>query len=116
MPRLVSNLGNLHNVLLHGLDSDHADIGESIRGILVLSTLNLTMNHGLTPLMLQLPEMLAKIDDPNLHGHFVTEALRAMEHYTLPDPDKYIDEAVKYFQVSKDLDGEGEYRQMSTDL
>ncbi|KAJ7320788.1 P-loop containing nucleoside triphosphate hydrolase protein, partial [Mycena albidolilacea] len=35
VPRLVSNLGNLHNILLQGLDSDHTDLREAILGIIL---------------------------------------------------------------------------------
>ncbi|KAJ7796681.1 hypothetical protein B0H14DRAFT_3157858 [Mycena olivaceomarginata] len=105
-PRLISSLGNLHNILLHGLDSDHADIAETIRSIFMLSELNIMMNHGLTPLMLRLPEILAKMDDHDLHGHFVTAALKARELYTLPNPEKYIQEAIEHFCLINDLEGQ----------
>ncbi|KAF7333355.1 NB-ARC domain-containing protein [Mycena venus] len=106
IPRLVSNLGNLHNVLQHGLDSDHADLRESMGGIISLNYLNLMMNHGLTPLMLRLPEMLEEMDDHGLHGRFLAGALRAWQFYTLPNPEKSIEEAIEHFRIIKDLDGE----------
>ncbi|KAF8156362.1 hypothetical protein K438DRAFT_1861994 [Mycena galopus ATCC 62051] len=105
-PRLVSNLGNLHNVLLYGLDSDAADLRESIRGIILLNELNLRMNRGLTPLMLRLPEILAGIDDHELHGQFITGALKARHFYTLPNLERSIAEATEHFRIIKDFDGE----------
>ncbi|KAJ6530584.1 hypothetical protein B0H19DRAFT_1082314 [Mycena capillaripes] len=106
-PRLVSNLGNLHNVLLHGLDSNFAHIGEIMRGIILLNDLCLMMNHGLTPLMLRLPEMLAGMEDHELHGRFLIGALQAWQFYTVPNLDKSIDEAIKHLRTIKNLRGEG---------
>jgi hypothetical protein len=107
IPHLVSNLGNLHNLLLYGLEYDHADLGETMQGIILLNHLNLIMNRGLTPLMLRLPEMLATIDDHNIHGQFITETFLARHFYTIANPEKSIDEAIEHFRISKDLDREG---------
>ncbi|KAF8175974.1 hypothetical protein K438DRAFT_1979481 [Mycena galopus ATCC 62051] len=106
IPRLISNLGNLHNILLHALDWDQADLPDTIRGIISLNELNLTMNHGLTPLMLRLPERLAQIEDHELHGQFITGAFRAMYVYTLPNPERSIAEGLEHFRSIKDLEGE----------
>ncbi|KAJ7765964.1 hypothetical protein B0H14DRAFT_3592726 [Mycena olivaceomarginata] len=105
-PRLVSNLGNLHNVLLHGLYSDDADLGESMRGIILFNHLSQAMNRGLTPLMLRLPEMLVDMNDHDLHGQFIAASLQAWQFYTIPNPEKSIDEAIEHFRIMKDLDGE----------
>ncbi|KAJ6565535.1 hypothetical protein DFH09DRAFT_984319 [Mycena vulgaris] len=110
VPRLVSNLGNLHNILLDGLGSGHADLRESILGILMLSTLNIMMNRGLTPLMLRLPEVLSGMDDHELHGRFISGALEARHLYTLPNPEMAIDNAIEHFRLIQDRDGELEAR------
>jgi hypothetical protein len=108
-PRLVSNLGNLHNVLLHGLDSDFAHLGEIMRGIIILNDLCLMMGRGLMPLMLRVPEMLAGMEDHELHALFLIGALQAWQFYTVPNLDKSIDEAIKHLCTIKNLRGEGEY-------
>jgi hypothetical protein len=109
VPRLVSNFGNLHNILLQGLDSDHTDLRESILGVTMLNNLYMTMNRGLTPLMLRLPEILSGIDDHELHGWFLTEALESRELYTLPDLELAIDEAIEHFHLIHDCEKECEY-------
>ncbi|KAJ7796314.1 hypothetical protein B0H14DRAFT_3551206 [Mycena olivaceomarginata] len=106
IPHLVSSLGNLHNVLLHGLDSTQTDLGETIQGIIILNDLNLTMNCGLSPLMLRLSEILAEIHDHKLHGQFITGALLAWQFYKIPNPEKSIDEAIEDFRIIKNLNGE----------
>ncbi|KAJ7835260.1 P-loop containing nucleoside triphosphate hydrolase protein, partial [Mycena olivaceomarginata] len=108
LPSLISNFGNLHSVLLQGLESNHSDLRESILGIIMLSNLSVTMNRGLTPLMLRLPEILAGMDDPELHGRFVTAAFVARHLYTLPNPEMAIEKAIEHFREIKDADEEGE--------
>jgi hypothetical protein len=107
VPRLISNLGNLHSVLLQGLGRDDL-IRESILGIIMLNTLNLTMHRGLTPLMLRLPEILSGMDDHQLHGQFITEAFESKDFYTLPDPELAIDKAIEHFRLIQDANEEGE--------
>ncbi|KAJ7815336.1 hypothetical protein B0H14DRAFT_3476289 [Mycena olivaceomarginata] len=56
--------------------------------------------------MLRLPEMLATIDDHNIHGQFITETFLARHFYTIANPEKSMDEAIEHFRISKDLDRE----------
>ncbi|KAJ6457683.1 hypothetical protein C8R45DRAFT_880271 [Mycena sanguinolenta] len=105
-PRLVSNLGNLHNVLLHGLESDPADLRDTILGILLLSRLNSVMTRGLCPLMLRLPEILRQIHDHELHGRFIIEAFESKIFSVIPNPEKSLDEAVEHFHMIQDLEEE----------
>jgi hypothetical protein len=107
LSHLVSNLGNLHNVLLEGLGSEHTDLRESILSIIMLNQLSLMMSRGLTPLMLRLPEILSGIDDHELHGRFITEAFHSKDFYTLPDPEMAIDKAIENFHLIQDRYGEG---------
>ncbi|KAF7344685.1 NB-ARC domain-containing protein [Mycena venus] len=109
VPRLVSNLGNLHSVLLQGLDTDHSELRESILGIIMLNHLNVRMNRGLTPLMLRLPEILSRMDDHYLHGQFITGAFEARRFYTLPNLEVAIDEGIKHFQLLQERNEEGAY-------
>ncbi|KAJ7808441.1 hypothetical protein B0H14DRAFT_1516155 [Mycena olivaceomarginata] len=107
VPRLVSNLGNLHGVLQQGLYSHDIDLRESILGIIIFNNLNLAMNRGLTPLMLRLPEILSRMNDHELHGRFITSAIEASHFYTLPNLEMAIDEAIEHFRLIQDRDGEG---------
>jgi hypothetical protein len=109
LPQLVSNLGNLDNLLLYGLDCDPVELGETIQGVISLNCLNRSMNRGYTPLMLRLPEILAKIDDHNIHGLFITEAIQGLNFQTIPDPEQSIAEATEHFRISGNVEGEGKY-------
>lgn len=109
IPHLLSNLGNLHNVLQQGLDFDEAAHGETMRGIILLNDFSLVMDRGLDPLMLRLPEMLNQMDDPDLHGKFIAATFRARHFYEILDPDKSMSIAVENFRMVKDLEGEGTY-------
>ncbi|KAJ7091777.1 hypothetical protein C8R44DRAFT_860986 [Mycena epipterygia] len=106
VPRLVSNLGNLHSVLQEGLESDHNELRESVLGILLHNDLSLTMNRGLSPLMLRLPEILSGMDDQELYGRFITEALESKNFYTLPDPERAIEKATEFFRLLQNHDRE----------
>ncbi|KAF7373146.1 NB-ARC domain-containing protein [Mycena sanguinolenta] len=103
-PRLVSNLGNLHNVLLHGLDSDDTDLRETVQGILLLSRLNNIMTRGPTPLMLRLPEILARMGDHGLHGWFIIEAFESEIFAAIPSAEKSLDEAIEHFHAIQDVE------------
>jgi hypothetical protein len=109
IPRLVSNLGNLHSVLLQGLDSDNTDRRESILGIIMLNGLSMAVNWGLTPLMLRLPEILAGMDDNEVHGRFISAIFEARCTYMLPNPELAMDKAIEHFRLIQDPDAEGEY-------
>ncbi|KAF8207419.1 hypothetical protein K438DRAFT_1962342 [Mycena galopus ATCC 62051] len=110
---LVSNLGNLHNLLQHGLDGDHEDLRETVQAIIWLHRLNMTMDRGLSPPWLRLPEILAQIEDHSIQGQFIVGALLAQYFHTLANPEKSIDEAMEHFRLIHDLNGEGEYQSCS---
>jgi hypothetical protein len=98
----------MHNLLVYGLDCDPADIGDTIQAIIFLNHFNTVMNRGFTPLMPHLQEMLPQIKDHRLHGQFIIEAFRAKLLYAIPNPDKYMDEAIEHFRIVNDIEGEGE--------
>jgi hypothetical protein len=108
IPHLTSNLGNMHNLLLYGLDCDHQDQDEIIQSIMLLNLLNIFTNRGLSPLMLRLQEMLTQINDHRLHGRFIVEAFRSRWFYAIPNPEKHIEEAIDHFRMVNDIEGEGE--------
>ncbi|KAJ7789839.1 hypothetical protein B0H14DRAFT_3161809 [Mycena olivaceomarginata] len=83
-----------------------SDLGETIQAIISLNQLNLLMNRGLSTLMRHLHEMLPQIDDHRLHGQFIVEAFRARWFYAIPNPDKYMDEAIEHFRIVNDIEGE----------
>jgi hypothetical protein len=108
VPRLVANLGNLHSILLQGLESDRSDLRESILGIIMLNRLNITMNRGLNPLMLRLPKILSGVNDHELHGRFITGAFQARYFCMFPNPESAIDKAIEHFRLIQDQNEEGE--------
>ncbi|KAJ7850533.1 hypothetical protein B0H14DRAFT_2581968 [Mycena olivaceomarginata] len=105
-PHLLTNLGNMHNLLVYGLNCDPTDTGDTARAIILLNQLNMLMERGLTPLMLRLQEMLPQINDHHLYGQFIVEAFRARWFHAIPDPEKYMDEAIEHFRIVNDIEGE----------
>ncbi|KAF7373044.1 NB-ARC domain-containing protein [Mycena sanguinolenta] len=105
-PRLISNRGNLYNLLLHALESDTENPGETIQSILLLNRLNLQMKQGLSPLLRHVPAVLAGIQDPKLHGEFAIEAFLSSNFYALPNVEKSFEEGIQNFGAIKDVEGE----------
>ncbi|KAF8164361.1 P-loop containing nucleoside triphosphate hydrolase protein [Mycena galopus ATCC 62051] len=106
VPRLLSNLGNLHSVLQQGLDYDHTDLRESVLGILLLNELNLMMNRGLSPLMLRLPEILSGVDDQDIYGQFITATLESRHFHILLYPELATEKAIEHFHLTQNHDRE----------
>ncbi|KAJ7839329.1 hypothetical protein B0H14DRAFT_2787348 [Mycena olivaceomarginata] len=106
IPHLLSNLGNLHNILLQGLDFDHEACSETTRGIILLNDLHLYMDLGLNSLMLRLLEILDQMKDHDLHGKFIIGTFKARHFYEISDPDKLMAIGLEHFQMTKDLEGE----------
>ncbi|KAJ7794982.1 P-loop containing nucleoside triphosphate hydrolase protein [Mycena olivaceomarginata] len=107
-PHLLSNLGNMHNVLVYGLDCDQTDIEITIQAITILNQLNIQMHRGLTPLMSRLQEMLPQINDHQLCGQFIIETFRAKWFLAIPNPDKYMEEGIEHFHSVNNIEGEAE--------
>ncbi|KAF8215040.1 hypothetical protein K438DRAFT_1749140 [Mycena galopus ATCC 62051] len=107
-PRLETHFGNFHYVLLHGLDMDNTDLGDTIQGIIMLNRLNIVMNRGFSPLMLHLPEILSQIDDHKLHGQFIIGALNSYSVHQMIEPKISIAQGIQHFRMIKDLEGEAE--------
>ncbi|KAJ7831312.1 hypothetical protein B0H14DRAFT_2804975 [Mycena olivaceomarginata] len=105
-PRLFLNLGNLHNVLQHGLDHDGADLRETIQAIILLSRLSQTMRCGYSPLQLRLPEILHEINDHELSGQFIIQLFRSWEFSEVVDPEKSLHEGIEHFRAIEDPEGE----------
>ncbi|KAJ7830877.1 hypothetical protein B0H14DRAFT_1188446 [Mycena olivaceomarginata] len=54
---------------------------------------------GSPPLLLRLREMLADMDDHELHAQSIIEEFQAWQFYKVPNPDKSIDESIDHFRV-----------------
>jgi hypothetical protein len=108
IPQLFSNLGNVHHILLYGLDQS-SNLVETIQGIIWFNRLTLLMGRGFTPLMLRVPEILSQINDHGLHGRFITGQFLAYTFYTFPNPEKSMNDAIEHFRVIQDVEGEGMY-------
>ncbi|KAF8144174.1 P-loop containing nucleoside triphosphate hydrolase protein [Mycena galopus ATCC 62051] len=108
-PRLVSNLGNLHNLLEYGLNSDLADLKQTMECIMLLNRLHGIMNRGPTPLLLCLPEKLDELDDPKLSGEFIISMFQEWQHSNVTDPAKCMHVGLEHFRAIKDQQGEGKH-------
>jgi hypothetical protein len=74
----------------------------------MLTSFNITMNRGLTPLVQRLPEVLSRIDDPELHGRFTMCTLSAWQFYSISNPEMAIEKAIENFRAIGDANWQGE--------
>ncbi|KAF8160107.1 hypothetical protein K438DRAFT_1776647 [Mycena galopus ATCC 62051] len=104
--RLVSNLGNLHNLLEHGLNCDSADLKRTMECIMIFGRLNCLMNRGLTPLLLCLPDRLDKLNDPKLSGEFIIISFEQWQFSNVIDPERSMQVGLEHFRTIQDLEAE----------
>ncbi|KAJ6620063.1 hypothetical protein B0H10DRAFT_1115979 [Mycena sp. CBHHK59/15] len=109
VPRLAANTGNLHNLLLHGLDSDHVDLGTTIRSVISLNHMNRVLGHCLTPLMLRLPDVLDQVGDHRLHGLYIAELFQSWQFYPITDPDSFISQGIEHLKIANDVELEARF-------
>ncbi|KAJ7819672.1 P-loop containing nucleoside triphosphate hydrolase protein [Mycena leptocephala] len=80
---IASNLGNVQNLLLQGLHSDHPGLRDSIYGVILLNSFSQLTGRGYPPLMNQLPKLLSQLGDHELYNpiHNLEDLLeKAQEH------------------------------------
>jgi hypothetical protein len=94
--QITSNLGNLHHVLLQGLDPNNPDIAETIKCIIFLAQFTRFTGHGWNVLMDYVPGVLAQADDPSLEVLFITEVLTSRLNHYVNDPGQLITQATSH--------------------
>ncbi|KAF8186584.1 hypothetical protein K438DRAFT_2153271, partial [Mycena galopus ATCC 62051] len=112
-PRLVSNFGNLHNLLEHGLNSDPAYLRQTMECIILFSHLNCWVNCGRTPLLLPLGKKLDKVNDPKLSGEFIIRVFQMWEFSPLINPENSLRVGLEHFRVINDMEGEAQLYYMA---
>ncbi|KAJ7067364.1 hypothetical protein C8F01DRAFT_666009 [Mycena amicta] len=94
-PRLAMNMGNIHQLLLHGLDNDPLDLKVTVRTIMWLNYLNRMTSRGISPLLSRVPAVLPLVDDPSLSLYYYAEVLQSWEFVPVPDPDGVVATAME---------------------
>jgi hypothetical protein len=99
-PELVSNLGNIHQLILEGLLTEEKSAWIAIGcTIITLDILSVVMLKGNSPLFQRLPHLIEVTGDEALQWRYAQEILAYSRtyHSLIQDPDVLIEQGVRYF-------------------
>jgi hypothetical protein len=99
---MALNLGNLHQILLRGLQSHKYDLVDTVDCIISLSVLRRMAGYGSASLMDQIPNVLPQLHDYRLEVRFITELLASFLFQPVANPELHISKAISHFQHFND--------------
>ncbi|KAJ6620044.1 hypothetical protein B0H10DRAFT_1115402 [Mycena sp. CBHHK59/15] len=102
VPRITSNLGNLHNLLSMGLQADDPDLADIIQSVIALNSFHRVTGRGHSTLMDVLPDLLPHVGDHQLHATFINELFVSWKVYRIQQPSVLISEALEHFRLASD--------------
>lgn len=106
VPRLAANLGNLHGLLVHGLEEEGPDLRDTAYSILALNYFSELTARGSSDLMQFIVGLVERTGDDRLHGHY----LWSIVHHQNPsdvDLEELSKKGVQCFKNANDRSGEG---------
>ncbi|KAJ7067372.1 hypothetical protein C8F01DRAFT_1121086 [Mycena amicta] len=109
LPRLLSNMGNMQQLLVEGLDRHSVDLKVTVRTIIALNLLRRVMGRGVTSLMDCLPPFLEQLQDDLLSVLYMTEVFAAWEFSPVPHVEKSIEQGLAHCQAVQDRKLEAEF-------
>ncbi|KAJ7067361.1 hypothetical protein C8F01DRAFT_665982 [Mycena amicta] len=103
LPRLLSNMGNMQQLLVDGLDRDSVDLNITVRTIISLNLLRRVMGRGVTGLMDRLPPFLEQLQDDFLFALYTTEVFAAWQFSPVPDDvEKSVEQGLEHCRAVPD--------------
>ncbi|KAJ7144221.1 P-loop containing nucleoside triphosphate hydrolase protein [Mycena epipterygia] len=100
--QMISNLGNLHQVLLRGLQPDNPTLADSINCAISLNRFSRTAGYGRHVLMNHIPAALSSICDARLETSFITEVFRSRLLHPILNSEQLIAQAICHFSKFND--------------
>ncbi|KAJ7078258.1 hypothetical protein C8R44DRAFT_754928 [Mycena epipterygia] len=101
--QITSNLGNLHQVLLQGLQSDNPTLADTISCAISLSSFSRQAGYGRHVLMNHIPAALSSIHDDRLEALFIVEVFHSRLYHLIVNPEQLIAQAISHFGKFHDL-------------
>ncbi|KAJ7777515.1 hypothetical protein DFH07DRAFT_936614 [Mycena maculata] len=95
--RITSNLGNLQNVLLLGLQPNNPDLRDTLLCAMSLNRFNRMTNRGYSALMDKIPIVASEIADEKVQALFITEQFYSWHISPIRDPETLISQARGHF-------------------
>ncbi|KAF8191090.1 hypothetical protein K438DRAFT_1763002 [Mycena galopus ATCC 62051] len=93
LSRIISNLGNIQNLLLNNLKPDHPDLLHAIRCIIGLNSVCLRSGRGQSPLMTRIPGVFPQPCDPALEVSFIAQVFNSWRQHPISNPGDLINRA-----------------------
>ncbi|KAJ7107026.1 hypothetical protein C8R44DRAFT_858110 [Mycena epipterygia] len=112
VPQLVSNLGNIHSVVLWRLKEDGTDIQDIGETILALDAFSDIMLRGSTSLMQYLPDLIHSTRDDRLHWLYMCSKFSSVvpgSVISAVEADIMIPKCRVFFQKENNLVGEAKF-------
>ncbi|KAJ7139156.1 hypothetical protein C8R44DRAFT_847294 [Mycena epipterygia] len=100
--QITLNLGNLHQVLLRGLQQDNPTLADTVNRVISLNNFSRLASHGPHILMNHLPAVLSSIRDDRLQALFIVEVFRSVLHHPIVTPEQLIAQAICHFEKFDD--------------
>ncbi|KAJ7512271.1 hypothetical protein B0H11DRAFT_2346256 [Mycena galericulata] len=100
--QITLNLGNLHQILLRGLQSQNSDLSDTIDFILSLNNFSRLAGYGGLALMDQIPNVLPQPCNHRLEAKYIIEVLASQLYQSVPDPEMLISQAISHFPYFND--------------
>ncbi|KAJ7133282.1 hypothetical protein C8R44DRAFT_849434 [Mycena epipterygia] len=101
--QIISNLGNLHQVLLCGLQQENPTLAETINCVILLNRFTRVAGYGRHVLMNHIPAALSSIRDDRLEATFIIEVFHSRLFHPIDNPEQLIDQAAYHFGKFNDL-------------
>ncbi|KAJ7085085.1 P-loop containing nucleoside triphosphate hydrolase protein [Mycena epipterygia] len=101
--QIISNLGNLHQVLLRGLQQDNPTLADTINCAISLNRFSRAAGYGRHVLMNHIPAALSSIHDDRLEVLFIVEVFRSSHYHPIVTPEQLIAQAICHFGKFNDL-------------
>ncbi|KAJ7094852.1 hypothetical protein C8R44DRAFT_951508 [Mycena epipterygia] len=95
--QIISNLGNLHQVLLRGLQQDNPTLGDTINCAIYLNRFSRTAGHSRHVFMNHIPAALSSIHDDRLEALFIVEVFHSWPYHPIDNPEELIAQAICHF-------------------
>ncbi|KAF7312683.1 NB-ARC domain-containing protein [Mycena indigotica] len=92
--RLSLNMGNMHQLLIRGLDDDPVDLKITAQTILRLNYFSRLMSRGISPLFSRIPAILPSLDDDFIALQYHIAVLLSWQFIKIADPDNLIETAI----------------------
>ncbi|KAJ7146664.1 hypothetical protein C8R44DRAFT_845711 [Mycena epipterygia] len=101
--QIISNLGNLHQVLLRGLHQDNPTLADTINCTLSLDHFSRVAGHGRHVLMNHIPTAISSTHDDRLKASFIVGVFNCRLFHPISNPEELIAQVKGHFGKFNDL-------------